>query len=253
MKTSNKVLFGGLGIVLLLGIALAGITRSNSVVYSPEECDKLPSIKKELDFKFESISATQNIELTLKQGEFKVSYTAPEKLAPYINHYVEAGELKLELEKSYLKKGDFVPCRVQFTIQCPDLKQVSVSNGASLIANGVFDTPNLNLRAQNGSWIEMNVQSDEVNVTAQNGANVTLSGEIKYLDAKGVNSSNITAKDADVNKTAIKLSNSAAATIHADTIVRADLVNSSLLKYVGATHLEDVKTVNSSSIERVDN
>ena len=248
MKTSNKVLFGGLGLVVLFGVILAGFTRSTSIVYSPEKCSKLPIMKKDLDLTFESISATQNIEVTLSQGDFKVSLECAEKQEPYLNHYVEDGVLKLDIEN-----GDFVPCPIKFTIQCPDLKEVYMANGASLIAKNAFTAPDLDIRIQNGSWIEMDVQSDEVNVTAQNGANVTLSGEIKYLDAKGVNSSNITAKDADISKASIKLSNSAVATIHADTIAQADLVNSSLLRYVGATQLEDVKTVNSSSIERVDN
>ena len=248
MKTSNKVLFGGLGLVLFFGIALAGITRSTSTIYSKEECSKLPTIKKELDLTFESISATQNIKVVLRQGEFKVSMEAAEKLEPFINHYVEDGTLILDVEN-----GADIPCPVVFTIQCPTLKMVSMSNGAGLLVESLFDTPNLNLRAQNGAWIDMNVKSDEVALSAQNGANITLNGEIKYLNANAVNSSNITTKDANISKTAIKLSNSAAATIHTDTISQANLVNSSLLRYVGVTQLEDVRTVNSSSIERVDN
>ncbi len=248
MKTSNKILFGGLGLVLLFGIAMAGFTRSTSIVYSVEECSKLPVMKKELDLTFESISAKQQIEVTLRQGDFKILMEGPEGIAPFLDHHVEDGTLKLNIEN-----GAKIRCPVKFTIQCPSLKQVSVSNGASVISDGQFDSPNLTLKAQNGSWIDMDVRSDEVNVSTQNGANLTLTGEIKYLDAKGVNSSNITAKDADVSKAAIQLSNSAAATIHADTISQANLVNSSLLKYIGDAHLEDVKSVNSSSIERVDN
>jgi hypothetical protein len=247
MKTSTKILFGGLGLILLCGVLLAGITRATSTVYTAEECSKLPAIKKDLNFTFESISASQYIDVVLRQGDFEVSMECAEKLEPYLNHYVEDGILKL-----YVEDGADISCRVKFTIQCPTLNKISVSNGASVISDEVFDSPSLNLQIQNGALMIMDLRSDKVKVNAANGANVTLTGDIKSLNVEGANSSNITTKDAAVDITAIKLSNSAAATIHTDTITKANLTNSSLLRYVGTTQIENVNTNNSSSIERVE-
>lgn len=113
---------------------------------------------------------------------------------------------------------------------------------------GQFTTSDISLVSQNGSHINLDLMSDNVDAKAQNGASISLEGGVKYLKAYAANSAFFNATNAEINTTDINLANSASAIMNVDTIKNAKLVNSSNLKYVGQTHLENVETLNSSSI-----
>ena len=55
MKTSNKVLFGGLATILLVAVAIMAIGRSKMRFWTMEECNKLPRLSKSLNLEFNEV------------------------------------------------------------------------------------------------------------------------------------------------------------------------------------------------------
>ena len=246
MKTSNKVLFGGLGLVFLIGIIAAGITRSSAKIYSKEACGEMSRSTKNLQLEFNKIEISQNINTTLIQGNFAVQIDATDEVMPNLNHHVENGVLKI-----YLDDGNYIPCPVNVVLTCPQLDGMIISNGSSIVTKGAFKTPNIEVSAMNGSQVELELESDFLKTKAQNSADVRIKGLISKMDVTAHNSARVQAPNAKVNNAIIRLTNSSSAMIFADTISEANLTNSASLKYVGDAQLGNIQTNNSSSIRKI--
>lgn len=246
MKTSNKILFGGLAIVFFTSIALAAFTRTR--LTPPKPCEELAHTSKTVDLIFDKVSIGDNIHVTLLQGDFKVQIESLEKAMPYVNHHVEEGVLKLYLEDNHSS-----PCPIEVALSCPQLSSVQVVNGSSIVGKENFSTPQMEIQAMNGSLVRLKLTSASVTASATNSADIELSGEINKLDISAHNSSRIRASNALVNTAKVKLINSASAQINADTISSAKLMNSSSLSYIGdAVIVANVESANSSSITKLE-
>ncbi len=246
MKNSNKVLFGGIGLILLISVISIALTRVNTKVWSPEECDAAERKTKTLELAFDHIDVMQNIEVTLAQGEYKVEIDATAALMSQVMHPLEGNTLKL-----YIEDGGYDPCPVKVKITAPDLKGIYASNGASILCVDNFSASKLTARCVNGSSMDLHLTSNIVHVTAQNSANVNMKGKIKKLNATAQNSAQIKAIDAEVGSASFTLMNSAFASVHSDTITSAHLVNSASLHYFGEPILQDIQSQNSSSVNQV--
>lgn len=245
MKTSNKLLFGGLAIVFITSVSLAAITRSK--LSTPAVCAELPRTSKTVDLAFDKVSIAQNIHVTLQQGDFNVQIESTRKAMSYINHHVEDGLLKLYLEDNHSSS-----CPVEVVLTCPTLSRVDAANGSSIEGEENFITPAMDIRAINGSRVSLVLTSTNVSASATNSASIELKGEINNLDISALNSARIQASDVHANTAKVRLTNSASAQVHADTIKSAKLMNNSALDYIGKAILVDVQNQNSSSLRKIE-
>ena len=247
MKNSNKILFGGLGLVVLLGLLAAGYTRANTKIWSPEACGEMPRTIKNVQLQFDKVEISHGINVTLTQGEFNLELEATKEVMPYVNHHVENGMLKL-----YLENGEYLPCPVNVKMRCPELSSLSVSSGSTVTGEGRFETSSLAIKTMNGSSANLNLVCDKVNVYSTNSSDLQLSGTISELDITALNSVRIQAPYARVNAATVVLKNSSSAMIYADSIPSVSLTNSSSLQYIGQAVVGKTSTQNSSSIERIE-
>ncbi len=248
MKTSNKILFGGLAFILASSIFVMAAFRSTATFWSLEECNELTRKSKTLNLEFEEVEIGHNIKATLAQGDFKVEIDAVEEIMNHLNHHVENGVLFLNLGDNV---KDMVPCPTNVTITCPQLNRIKIANGSQIRNSEIFETPNLDIRAVNGSQVELSLEAESLKASASNSSNIEIAGELGQIDLSAKNSSHIQLTDALGRTAKVYLANSSTAMINVDTISNADLGNSSNLIYAGETVLGKMNNRNSSSFKQV--
>lgn len=249
MKTSNKVLFGGLATILLVAISLMAIGRSNMRFYTKAECNKLPRTTKSLQLEFTAVDISHSVEAILKQGDFNVEIDATESAMPYVNHHVENGILKLYLEDVSTKEVE--PCPFNVVITAPQLDKIYISHGSQITNEGVFETPNLEIVASHGCLVDLSVKTNNLKTIARHSANIELAGEANSLDASASHSAQIQLPFAKVKTAKVDLSHSSTAMIHADTITNAYMVHSSMLNYIGEAVIGNIDAQHSSGIKKL--
>jgi len=247
MKKSNIILYGGLAFTIIAGISVAAYFRSiTNKIFTTETCAQLPRTSKSVQLQFEKIKISDNINVTLLQGDFELEIDAVEAVVPFVNHHVHDGQLEL-----YLEDGDYQPCPVYINMSCPQLSRLSIGNGSSVICKSKFVTPNIFIETMDGAHAELNLISEKVTAKAVNSSDLQLSGKMTMIDMRASNSARIQASNAIVNRATISLSNSSSAKVNADTIHSASLTNSSSLEYIGQTVLGAMNINNSSSIKMI--
>ena len=249
MKTSNKVLFGGLATILLVAVAIMAIGRSKMRFWTMEECNKLPRLSKSLNLEFNEVHIGNSVEATLKQGDFAIEIDATETAMPHINHHVEHGVLFLNLEEVSLEK--VAPCPFKVVISAPHLDKISITKGAELRNTETYKTDSLDINAVQGSAVYLSIDVEHLNASASHSAKIEIAGEVRNLTGWGSNSAELQLPFAHVGSVKMSLTNSATAIIDADTIVFANLMNSSELRYIGEAVLEEIDVKNSSSMQKV--
>ncbi len=246
MKTSNKILLGGLAFLLIAGIALAAFTRSQTVFLTDGDCNELPRKKSQLDFTFDGIEASSNIRVTVLKGDFSVEVESTEEVVPFLNHHVDDGILRLGFDR-----GEYTPCPVNYTLRCPSLKSVTASSGARVIAEGQFSTPSIKLNTNSAGRIEIDVVSDNVEARATSAGSIKMSGDINSLVLNASSSGSLDATGAEIDKSTFRMSSAASATVKTDTILKANLSSSASLRYIGSAQMMDISTNSAGSIKRV--
>jgi hypothetical protein len=249
MKTSNKVLFGGLATILLVAISLMAIGRSNMKLITRSDCNKLPRTTKTLQLEFTAVDISHNVEAVLKQGDFKVEIDATESALPHINHHVENGVLKLYLEN--LSSTDVEACPFNVVLTAPKLDKIYIAHGSQITNSGTFETPNLEIEASHGSLVDLTLKTGNLKTNARHSANIEISGEANSLDASASHSSQIQLPNAQINTAQVDLSHSSMVMIHADTISNAYLAHSSMLNYIGETVIGNIDARHSSGIKKL--
>lgn len=249
MKTSNKVLFGGLATILLMSIVVMLVGRSNLKMWSIEECNTLPRTSKTVQLEFREVNIGHSVEAVLQQGAFKVEIEASESAMPHINHHVENGVLHLNLEDVTVTQVE--PCPFKVVITAPDLDKIFISSGSQMTNAGIFETPKLEIEAVNGSWVDMNVKVADLKTYASNAAKISIEGEASSLDLSAKNSAQIQLPNVKVGTAFVYLANSSSAKINADTISSAVVQNSSTLNYIDEAVLVKTMNQNSSAINKV--
>lgn len=249
MKTSNKILFGGLATILLTSIAVMVIGRSNMRFWTKEECHKLPRTSKTVKLEFNKVNIGHSVEAVLKQGDFQVEIDASESAMPFVNHHVENGVLHLNLENAIITQAE--PCTFKAVITAPSLDKIFIANGSQMTNKEIFEAPNLEIEAVNGSWVDMIVNVENLKTSASNSAEISIEGDVKNLDISARNSAQIQLPKVNVSTANIYLANSSFAKIQADSITKAVVQNSSTLNYIGEAVLGSITSQNSSAINKV--
>ncbi len=249
MKTSTKVLFGGLATILFVAITVMAIGRANMKLITRADCNELPRTTKSLQFEFSAIDISHNVEAILQQGDFKVEIDAVEAAMPHINHHVENGVLKLYLENNMTHEG--VGCPINVVITAPLLDAIYLSHGSKITNSERYETPNLEIEAAHGCLVDLTVKTGNLKTTASHSATIAIAGEVNNLDAAASHSSQIQLPKAQIKMASVDLSHSSTATIKADTISHAYMAHSSMLHYIGDAVIGSIDAQHSSGIKKV--
>jgi len=189
MKTSNKLLFGALIVVL---IAITTII-SMSKFYSRSKtstCQKVTIVRNVATFN--EVQVEGNIKVYIHQSQnYRVSVTAASDIDSQINTDVENGKLHV------YSKNQFNNDTITVEINLPNLNAVSTSASSQVFIPESFRADTLSCVSTSGSFVKCSLNSKKLECNATSGAEIKLDGNINSLVLKATSGAVI---DADAIK-----------------------------------------------------
>ena len=238
----------------------------NQEVYSLKG-NKNIHIMKQLIFTFIAlfsiVAFSQNIEKDL--GEFSQLKTfdglSVELVKSSSNKVVISGVHKYDVEivnKNGLLKIKFNMPKVstlyetKIVLFYKELNLIDANEGSFIFSDEVIKEIDLEIKAQEGAIIRLEVDAKRVNSRVVSGSIITLSGKAKNQDVV-VNSGGIyKAKECITEQTKVSVSAGGSAKIYATEIAKAKVKAGGVIKIYGHPKLADTKTVLGGSITVVD-
>lgn len=182
MKTSNWIVIGALGAVILFFLAFQfsihdkvreGELRENAIQYTGNMISEIRNVSA-----FSKISVTHGIEVFFKQDSITVvKVEASENLIPYIK--TEVRHKKLIIEKTKRKqKGD----TVRIFVSNHQLDSLQVSSASHFETKGTVSGKDLVLQFTDDSNGNLELSYESVKCSATPGSNVKIKGNTDQID-----------------------------------------------------------------------
>ena len=185
MKTSNKLLFGALIVVLIF----ITITISMSKHFS----GTISSSKKETVVRtttsFQNVEVEGNILVYIHQSnKYSVSVKAPTSIISQIITDVENDKLHI-----YSKRQNNIDTII-VEIYATNLSGISASAGANIFIPDHFKTDTFTCNSSSGSFVKCSINSKKLVCNATSGAEINLDGQVNYLEISASSGAEINAK-----------------------------------------------------------
>lgn len=154
---------------------------------------------------FSKIVVTGNITLTLENSETPqieaelVDGTTDEMFSCS----VKDGVLTVKLKEPLFIGGSKIKPRVNATLGYVSVSNISVSNGAKILNDGVLEVNEITIDVNSKSTVSLNTNARDITIEAHSGSVVTISGSVEYLNVKAdtnasVNTVTMTCQNANI-------------------------------------------------------
>lgn len=129
---------------------------------------------------FDKLKVEDGFQVEVVRGShIEVVVEAPDGYQDNIHTDISGtGELCIYLDKAIMPQ-DVKHKRVLITM--PVLSSITAWNGSEVYTTGIFNTPKFHIDADNGSYVETNIATDELNVIVSAGSEVKPFGEAGAL------------------------------------------------------------------------
>lgn len=125
---------------------------------------------------FSSVKAYDRINVTLvKSSENKVEIKGDDSDVEIVN---KNGELKIRMIPAKIMQGD----KVYVTVYYEDIDEIQASQGSKITSEDAVESKKLNITSNEGSVLNLNVDTHLLNVKANSGGIINISGTTETQD-----------------------------------------------------------------------
>lgn len=236
MKTSNKILAGFFGLVLLLFFLFLIFVRFN---LSPNGMGdggerikgngKITTKKHQIS-NYQDIRLDESFEVKLQTGSEFLEITTDENLISHIEPAIKNGTLSIHVnEKVFLEPS----AKVKMTIGINQLKNLYCSGNTHVTSMDTIKSAQLDLGIAGSGLINLIIQSNNTSVAIGGSGLIQLKGTCQELTTTIAGSGTIDAKNLVAQTVDAKVSGSGSATVHAVEYLNAGIVGGGNLMYKG--------------------
>ena len=241
MKTSNKLLAGAVGLIILSGL-FGMISLRNSLV--PRGIGHGANLimgegeiaKKEFKVAtFSKFRATEGIEFTLAEGPEMVEVETQSNLLEYFEPSVEDNTLSINIKEGYsLHPSTTLKIKVGYNT----LHKISSINSASVIGADTLKGASISLNAAAGGNITLMTKVQNLDVNSGSGGNINLSGSSDFINANSNSGANIHATDLISQRGDVRTNSGARIKVHVTEFLKANASSGGSIEYRGQPRLE---------------
>ena len=199
---------------------------------------------------FVNIDVSDHISVYIVQGTFSaLTVEADNNLFPYIKTEVENNTLKIFVPDSiHIVKFTFM----NVLIRLPEIHTLTAQQHSLINAvPQLWKSKAISLFASSGSKIHLATTATHLKVSAKTAATIELKGNCEQLEATLNNDSHLYARNLQVQKAALTLSNNSTADINVQQELQYDVKENSRLLYKGRPKLiASQSSPNSKVIQR---
>jgi len=177
---------------------------------------------------FQSISVQDAIEVVVEQSDDKsVVVEADENILPLITTRVENGVLIIEPDHGISTSGS----NPKVTVKMPIIKKLTCGNSSSIRSINTIITDNLEVRAENASAIEINVEADNISLEAENSGTIHASGKALKLETSSSDGSELDARKLMANDVRSQANDGSSTSVYPIVSLNASAFNGSSIIY----------------------
>lgn len=145
---------------------------------------------------FKRIEVSNGIKVIVTQADNKsISVETDDNLQQHIITKIENGVLKIEADESYNATETPV-----VNVKLPVINGLKTDSGSEITSTGVLISENLDVKAESGSEINIEVEADAIKLETESGSSIEASGKALKLETSSSSGSTIDAKNLMTNE-----------------------------------------------------
>ena len=190
---------------------------------------------------FTEIHASEGLDVFVTQGaNFSINIEADENIIDLIGTDVRDGRLKVHAIENIGRATKNI------YVTLPDVRSLSTSSGADLIAQNTISADKIELDASSGSDLEVEVDAREVIADTSSGADIKVSGRTEVLYADASSGSDIKARGLVAKRCTADASSGADISVNVSESLVADASSGADISYTGDATVQKKKSVSGS-------
>ncbi len=145
---------------------------------------------------FRRIEVSNGIRVIVTQADNKsITVETDDNLQEHIITQIENGVLKIKADKSY--NATETPI---VNVKTPLINGLKTDSGSEITSAGVLISENMNVKAESGSEINIEVEADAIKMESESGSSIEASGKALKLETTSSSGSTIDAKNLMTNE-----------------------------------------------------
>lgn len=170
---------------------------------------------------FRRIEVSNGIKVIVTQADNQsISVETDDNLQQHIITKIENGILKIESDESYNTTETPI-----VNVQLPVINGLKTDSGSEITNTGVLISENMDVKADSGSEINIEVEADAIRLESESGSSIEASGKALKLETSSSSGSTIDAKNLMTNEVNAKSESGSSTSVY--PIVRLDAKASS--------------------------
>ena len=180
---------------------------------------------------FAGVSSSGSFDLYVNSGPFSVKIEAEENLLPYIETYVENGELKIDTKDGYWINTNR---DAKIYVTAPTFNRIYSSGSGDIIGqNKITDPKRIVVGVSGSADIKLIVDAPEIQADITGSGEADLQGDTKVFSAQINGSGEIKAQYLKAEETTIDINGSGDAEVYASVKLNVNVAGSGNVKYRG--------------------
>ncbi len=213
-----------------------------------------PNAEKRNVSAFHGIDVATGIELTLTKGTTEgVAVSASEvEFRNKIVTEVVNGILKIHYEsKTGAINRRNENKNLKAYVSYNTLDKLTVTTGAEVNIDGVFEAATLDLKANTGGLVKGEVSISTLNVNQDTGSKITLTGKVENLNAEGSTGSKFMGEDLKTNTCSAEMGTGAGIYVSVDKELNVKANTGGYIKYKGNAGIREIKTNTGGTVSKI--
>ena len=193
---------------------------------------------------FNSIQVTSGIDATLVKGDIHgVEITASGVELTKVESNVTNRVLELKIS-GIPPKASTVKAIVTYV----SLEEVSASNSAKVFVKETITEKGVKLYATTSSYVEAEVNAQDLLLDAQTNARIFVTGKVTNLDFYAYTNSEIDGEKLETDNATVKINTNAKGSLHVNNSITGSAATRGRVTYTGDPNVVDIKTNTGGSI-----
>ncbi|MBC7845907.1 MAG: DUF2807 domain-containing protein [Flavobacterium sp.] len=176
---------------------------------------------------FKRIEVSNGIKVIVTQDNNKsITVEADDNLQEHIITKIENGVLKIESDESYNATETPV-----VNVKMPVINGLKTDSGSEITSSGALITENIDVKANSGSEINIEVEADAIKIESESGSSIEASGKALKLETSSSSGSTIDAKNLMTNEIIAKSESGSSSSIYPIVKLEAKASSGSSITY----------------------
>lgn len=190
---------------------------------------------------FTAVMASEGLDVYVTQADdFKIRVEADENVIDLIGTDIKNGKLKIHAIKNIGRATKKIYVRL------PVITALEANSGADLLGDGLIEAEKIQLDANSGADIRLELVADQINADCSSGAGIRLSGQANILYADASSGSNIKAIEMETKVCRANASSGADINVKVLDELTADASSGADIRYSGDPQVETRKSASGS-------